>query len=146
MHSTRFFFEVRLLFKERRKFYPKQFAKKYFAILWVAQEILKVLPSDPPWDHGVDRKGLQELQWDDSSSLRSETSENTRLILVHHPQIKKLERLISVNTEPPKKKPLEQHLRTVKREPKMIRFFRRMVRKLFKIASPETVEELMTKE
>lgn len=58
-------------------------ALKYLATLWVSQEILKLLPNNPPWKQRSERVNLQKLQWNDEIALRAETDENTRLILVH---------------------------------------------------------------
>ena len=56
---------------------------KYLATLWVSQEILKLLPNNPPWKQLSERVNLQKLEWNDEIPLRVETAENTRLILVH---------------------------------------------------------------
>ena len=56
---------------------------KFLATLWVSQEILKLLPYNPPWKKLSQRVDLQQLSWKDEITLRAETAENSRLILGH---------------------------------------------------------------
>lgn len=140
---------------DNRKGYPKQSILKFYAILWVTQEILKAIPTDPPWEQGLHRKNLEELQYDDPASLRSETEENSRLILAHHPQIKKLENLLSVNRQrqplvqpislekEPDVSPITKQAANTKRQGRR-RWFGKMFRRLFKVCNPETVDRLLS--
>lgn len=55
----------------------------FLPFLWVTQEILKSLPSNPPWKQTAQQARLQELEWNDHDNLQTYTTENTRLILSH---------------------------------------------------------------
>jgi hypothetical protein len=151
MLSTKFFIDIRPRFVARRKGYSKSLVQKFYAILWVVQEILKTVPTDAPWEQGLNRKGLPELQWDEAS-IRSDTEENSRLIFQHHPQIKKLESLLSANKEPPL--PPREHRLELRSEGTVeesshksqgiFKRFRKMLIRLFRICKPETVQELIS--
>ena len=74
----------------------KSHTLKFLSTLWVAQEILKLLPSNPPWKQPSDRSHLQDLKWNDEMALEIETRENsflilryTRLILTHSSGLKR---------------------------------------------------------
>jgi hypothetical protein len=55
----------------------------FLPFLLVVQEILMLLPSNPPWAHVAHQNRLQELEWNDENNLQAYTIENTRLILSH---------------------------------------------------------------
>ena len=55
----------------------------YLPVLWVAQQILMLLPSNPPWERVLDRERRQALDWNDKEKLRLETTKNTQLLLSH---------------------------------------------------------------
>ena len=61
---------------------------KFIAILWVAQEILKLLVPNPSWNRMTDHSALQELRWDDEKRLAYETSENNKLFVTEPPERK----------------------------------------------------------
>ena len=61
---------------------------KFVAVLWVAQEILKLLVPNPSWNRIIDRSALQELRWDDEKRLTYETTENNKLFVSEAPERK----------------------------------------------------------
>jgi hypothetical protein len=58
---------------------------KFVAVLWVAQEILKLLVPNPSWNRMIDRSAVQELRWDDEKRLTYETTENNKLFVAEAP-------------------------------------------------------------
>ena len=90
--STQIFSEIRLQFEERWNSYTRELHIKFLAILWVAQEILKSLIYNPPWDRIADRPQIRELRWDDQKTLLMETSQNTRSLLAQIPLSTRRER------------------------------------------------------
>jgi len=84
--STQIFSEIRLQFEEKWKGYTRELHTMFLSILWVAQEILKSLIYNPPWDRIADRPQVRELRWNDYKGLLIETSQNTRSLLAQIPQ------------------------------------------------------------
>jgi len=56
---------------------------KFLAFLWVAEEILKLAPRNPPWEKAAGHLHLRDLKWTDEARLQAETAKNERLILQH---------------------------------------------------------------
>ena len=61
---------------------------KFIAVLWVAQEILKLLVPNPSWNGTSDRAAIRELRWDDEKRLSYETTENNKLFVAEPPRKK----------------------------------------------------------
>ena len=83
--STQIFSEIRLQFEVRWNSYTRELHIRFLAILWIAQEILKSLMYNPPWDRVSDRPYIRELRWNDQRTLLMETSQNSRLLLAQIP-------------------------------------------------------------
>src|SRR5947207_6347472 len=92
IYASQFFYEVRPRFTARQTIYTTSALQKFLAVLWVAQEILKLLIRNPTWPSPSDRPGLQDLQWEDKTTLQFETSESTRLLLRHIPLREQMEK------------------------------------------------------
>ena len=58
---------------------------KFVAVLWVAQEIHKLLVPNPSWNRMADGAAIQELRWDDERRLTYETNENNKLFVTEPP-------------------------------------------------------------
>ena len=84
--STQIFSQIRLQFEEKWKDYTADLHTMFLSMLWVAQEILKSLIYNPPWDRIADRPQVRELRWNDNKALLIETSQNTRWLLAQIPQ------------------------------------------------------------
>ena len=57
---------------------------KFMAILWVTQEILKLVPANPPWPKLAGQMQLiQIIKWNNMGVLEIETAKNTQLLLRH---------------------------------------------------------------
>jgi hypothetical protein len=54
---------------------------KFLAFLWVTEEILKLVPRNPPWEKVAGHLHLRDLNWTDESRLQVETAKNERLLL-----------------------------------------------------------------
>jgi hypothetical protein len=83
--SSQIFSDLRTQFEERGSKYPKDHQIKFLSILWVAQEMLKAMIYNPPWDRITDRPQVRELRWDDERYLLMETAQNTRSLLAQIP-------------------------------------------------------------
>jgi len=75
---------------------------KFVAVLWVAQEILKLLVPNPSWNRMADGAAIQELRWDDERRLTYETNENNKLFVTEPPprktSVRRYNSLRSVST------------------------------------------------
>ena len=79
-HSMRFFFEVRPQLIWYSNFNLRSI--NFSAVLWVTQEILKLVPTNPPWAQTAGQMHVvQGLSWDNPSLLQAEAMKNTHLIL-----------------------------------------------------------------
>ena len=92
IHASHFFYDVRPKFTAKQILNTPQALQKFLAVLWVTQEILKILILNPTWAPPSDRPSIRELKWEDKSNLENETSENTRLLLRHLPLRKQIEK------------------------------------------------------
>lgn len=138
IHASRFFYDVRPRFTAKQTIYTASALQKFLAVLWVTQEILKLLIKNPTWAAPSDRPGIRELQWEDKTSLQFETSENTRLLLRHLPLRKQIEERVKLTVEQEKSRKeasRPQSLHTQKEKPKVIRFILRIARKIFGTSS-----------
>jgi hypothetical protein len=79
-HAAWVFFEVR---PELMRNPPKTASQraKFLAFLWVSEEVLKLVPRNPPWAKSVGQLQLGDLNWTDEPRLKRETSKNEKLIL-----------------------------------------------------------------
>jgi hypothetical protein len=74
---------------------------KFVAMLWVAQEILKLLVPNPSWNRMEDRSSIRELRWDDEKRLAYETTENNKLFITEPPRktsVRRRPSILSVST------------------------------------------------
>jgi len=62
---------------------PASQRTKFLAFLWVAEEILKLVPRNPPWEKVAGHLHFRDLKWMDEARLQVETAKNERLILQH---------------------------------------------------------------
>lgn len=79
-HAAWVFFEVRPKLIRNPPETASQRAK-LLAFLWVSEEVLKLVPRNPPWAKSVGQLQLGDLNWTDESRLKRETSKNEKLIL-----------------------------------------------------------------
>ena len=136
IHASQFFYEVRPKFAAKQILNTPQASQKFLAVLWVTQEILKILILNPTWPSPSDRPSIQELKWEDKSNLENETSENTRLLLRHSPLRKQIEKRARDIVEekanrnpPPATSPTESAI--LKEKPKVVRLLLKTARKIF---------------
>ena len=144
VHASQFFYEVRSKFTAKRILNSPQALQKFLAVLWVTQEILKILILNPTWPSPSDRPNIPELKWEDKSNLESETSENTRLLLRHAPLRKQIEKCARDNVSKEKAIPspcqaISQTESVIlqKEKPKIVRLLLKTARKIFLTSSSE---------
>ena len=133
IHASHFFYEVRPGFTARQTIYTSSALQKFLAVLWVTQEVLKLLIINPTWAAPSERPGLRELQWNDKTGLQFETSENTRLLLRHIPLRNQIEQRAKLTVKPEitPKEPSHPQSEQTQKKPKCIRLLLNMVRKKF---------------
>ena len=138
IHASHFFYEVRPKFTAKQILNTPQSLQKFLAVLWVTQEILKILILNPTWPSPSDRPSISELKWEDKSNLENQTSENTRLLLRHPPlrkQIEKRARDLVVEekaTHNPRPTPTQtESVILLKEKPKVVKLLLKTARKIF---------------
>ena|SRR5437762_2634968 len=144
IHASHFFYEVRPKFTAKQILNAPQALQKFLAVLWVTQEILKILILNPTWPSPSDRPRLSELKWEDKSNLELETSENTRLLLRHAPLRKQIEKrardIVAEEKALQTPHPATNQTESVilkKEKPKVVRLLLKTARKILSTSSSE---------
>lgn len=142
VHASHFFYDVRPKFTAKQILNTPQALQKFLAVLWVTQEILKILVLNPTWPSPSDRPSIQELKWEDKSNLENETSENTRL-LHRSPLRKQIEKrsrtVVEENKTSQNPRSTTSQTKSVDlqgKKPKVVRLLLKTARKMFPTSNP----------